>query len=112
MDEISKKWIEDDVKSALRLCSIWKWVKIALAIIICIAYLIESSWLSEILIVSVLVLLFLPLGFFDAFFQKLLEYNIQLIEDRQVLNAKEVNKHFEEAFQRISDLEHKVGCSR
>lgn len=51
------------------------------------AYILEFPWLQELLLVTVIVTLQAPLGFFDVFIQKLFEYNTFLAEDRQLLNA-------------------------
>lgn len=108
METIASKWLIDDIKKALKFTHSVKLVKFILAISICLAYFVESVWLNEILIVSVLISLILPLGFFDVFIQKNLEYNTQLVEERQVLNAQEANKHFERIFQKIDDMENQV----
>jgi len=97
-----------DVKSTMKASLIVKWAKIVIAIGVCIAYFTESPWLTEMLVVAVIIALIFPLGFFDTFIQKLLEYNTQKIEERQLLNSKETKEHFEEAFQRISQLEEKI----
>ena len=94
MTDINKVIIKNDVEASIKLSSFVKWLKIILAAIICIAYFTHSSWLNELLVVAVVISLIIPLGFFDVFIQKSLEYNTQTLEDRIFLNAKEANEHF------------------
>lgn len=105
MDDINKMLITSDIESAKKLYTFIKWVKILLALCICVAYFTESSWLIETIVISIVIALLFPLGFFDIFIQKLLEYNTQVVEERQLLNANESNKHFEKAFKKIDELE-------
>jgi len=96
-----------DVKSAMKAALIVKWAKIIIAISLCIAYFIGSPWLTDILVMSVIITLIFPLGFFDTFIQKLLEYKTKKIEERQVLNARESNENFEEIFQKVNTMKEK-----
>lgn len=107
MNSFNESILVYDVKSALKASLIVKWIKFIIAIGVCIAYFTGSPWLTDMLVISVILTLILPLGFFDIFIQKLLEYNTQKIEGRQVLNAQESNEHFEKVFQRMNQMEEK-----
>lgn len=93
--------LENDIKSAMKLNGFVKFIKISLAFLIFISYAFFEQWLTEIIVISVIISLILPLGFFDVFIQKLLEYNTQTIEERQSLNAQETNEHFENIYNKI-----------
>ncbi|RTR33190.1 hypothetical protein EKG38_06095 [Shewanella canadensis] len=93
MDNFKSSVMTGEIASAMKLCSYVKWFKVILAVVVSIAYLVGSAWLAEILIVAVVTSLILPLGFFDVFIQKLLEYNTQLLEERIHLNTNEPNVH-------------------
>lgn len=93
-----------EVSSALYWVKAFKFFRIGLAITVAVAYSQEFSFLTELLVFSVLLLLVFPMGFFDAFFEKHLEYNTVLLEDRQKLNAEEANEYFTKAFNEIEDI--------
>lgn len=101
MDNFKSSVMTGEIASAMKLCSYVKWFKVILAVVVSIAYLVGSPWLAEILIVAVVTSLILPLGFFDVFIQKLLEYNTQLLEERVQLNANETNTHLESLNRKI-----------
>ena len=84
-----------DIKSSMKLVLIVKFIKFLLVLLIIIAYFMELKWLNEIIIVAVILNLILPMNFFDVFIQKLLEYNTQILENRILLNANEINDYFE-----------------
>jgi hypothetical protein len=100
MQELEKEYLEGNVSSARTLAKLTMWLKCGLAATLAIGYFVEFSWLYEMVILSVIISLVLPLGFFGAFFENLIEYNTQLVEDRQSLNAKEANQHFKKAFKK------------
>lgn len=102
MNPISEKLIAGDIELAMKLYTAVKWFKILLAFIVCFLYFIESDWLIEIIVLISVVTLILPLGFFDVFIQKLLEYNTQKMEERQILNAEEANEHFAKLYKKLS----------
>lgn len=104
MNLIEEQHHKDNIQKALKLYRCIKWIKLTLASAIAFAYFIEFQWFNELIIVSVLLSLTLPLGFFDVFIQKLLEYDTRLLEERQLLNAEEANKHFEKAFSKIERI--------
>ncbi|WP_299595646.1 hypothetical protein [uncultured Microbulbifer sp.] len=108
MKNIVENLKKEEIESALIWYRVMKWVKVALAIILVWAYFADFRWLSEILYISVILLLFLPLGFFDTFISELLEYNTGAIEKRQLLNANEANEHFSAVFERVKSLEEQV----
>jgi hypothetical protein len=101
MNNFNHVQIEGDIQSALKLCGWVKLLKLLLAALVVVSYFFISEWLTEIIVISVVVSLVLPLGFFDAFIQKLLEYNTQKVEERQVLNANEANEQFEKIYQKL-----------
>jgi len=101
MRKYTEEALTGDIKLAMRMAVTVKVIKIILAALLVLAYLYESSWSHEILVISVIISLVLPLGFFDVFIQKLLEYNTQKLEKRQVLNAQEANKHFEDIYAKL-----------
>ncbi|WP_351189856.1 hypothetical protein [Shewanella sp. TB4-MNA-CIBAN-0142] len=91
MNSVKSSIMTGEIATAMKLCSYVKLFKIILAASVVIAYLIDSPWLTETLIIAIVTSLILPLGFFDVFIQKLLEYNTQLLEERVQLNANETN---------------------
>jgi hypothetical protein len=93
--------LESDIQSALKLYGWVKLLKIVLALLVALSYFFFPGWLLELIVVSVVISLVLPLGFFDVFIQKLLEYNTQKTEERQILNAKEANEHFEKLYKKV-----------
>jgi len=95
--------LESDIQSALKLYGWVKILKIALAFLVILSYFLFIDWLLEIMVVAVTISLVLPLGFFDVFIQKSLEYNIQKSEERQILNANEANEHFENLYKKIGE---------
>ena len=103
MNNFNHTLLEDDIQSALKLSGWVKLLKISLAVLIVAFYFFLSEWLTEIIVISVVITLILPLGFFDVFIQKLLEYNTQKVEERQVLNAAEANEHFEKIYERLDE---------
>jgi hypothetical protein len=101
--------LEQDVKSALNWAKTFKYFRFVLAVILTIAYFMGFSFFfSELLVFSVVSLLFLPMGFTDTFFEKHLEYNTILLENRQKLNAEETNKHLTKAFEEIEMLKDRL----
>ena len=100
MRNLKEEMLTGDIKSAMSFASVSKWLKVILAIVVVLAYFTDSAWLTEVIVISVVVSLILPLGFFDVFIQKLLEYNTQKIEERQILNATEANEHFEKSYKK------------
>lgn len=92
--------LESDIQSALKLCRWVKLIKIVLALLVVLSYIFSPEWLEDLIVISVIVSLVFPLGFFDVFIQKLLEYNTQKTEDRQILNVKEANAHFDNLYKR------------
>jgi hypothetical protein len=102
--DINEYLLSGEIKSAMSFASASKWLKVILAICVVFAYFTDAEWLTEVIVISVVVSLILPLGFFDVFIQKLLEYNTQKIEERQILNATEANKHFEKLYKKLERL--------
>ncbi|PKI03808.1 hypothetical protein CXF78_10895 [Shewanella sp. 11B5] len=102
MQDLNEVIVASDLKLTMKFASITKWVKVILAIGVVFAYFTDASWLKGILVTSVIVSLLLPLGFFDVFIQKLLEHNTQKLEERQIINATEANKHFDKLYKRES----------
>src|SRR5690554_6854102 len=106
MQDFNEKMLTNDIKSAMGFVSASKLVKIILALVVIFAYFTDADWLTEVIVISVVVSLILPLGFFDTFIQKLLEYNTQKLEERQTLNATEANEHFERIYKSSEIDEH------
>lgn len=98
MRNLNDDILTGDISLALNMSSVSKWIKVILAVLVVSSYLLGSSWLMEVIVISVVVSLVLPLGFFDVFIQRLLEYNTQKMEERQILNAQEANNHFEKLY--------------
>jgi hypothetical protein len=98
--DLKEEMLTGDIKSAMSFASASKWLKFILAIFVIFAYFTSATWLTEIIVISVVVSLVIPLGFFDVFIQKLLEYNTQKAEERQILNATEANEHFEKLYKK------------
>lgn len=101
MRDFREELLTGDIKSAMGFVSTLKWIKITLAILVIFAYITSAAWLTEIIVISVVVSLIFPLGFFDVFIQKLLEYNTQKLEERQILNATEANEHIDILYKKI-----------
>jgi hypothetical protein len=100
--------LTNEIKTATSFTLIVKWLKMILAIAIVYSYFYDNDYLIDLLVIGVVISLILPLGFFDVFIQKLIEYNTQSVEERQLLNATEANKHFERAFQKIEHLNENI----
>lgn len=105
MQDLKDDYLIKDVELAKRIALATKWLKLILAAIISLAYLFGADWLFEVIVFAVIVSLVLPLGFFDVFIQKLLEYNTQKIEERELLNAKEANEHLHNLHQREQKMD-------
>ncbi len=103
--------LEQDVRSALSWAKTFKYCRFILAIAIALAYWQNFSFLTELLVFSILLLLFLPMGFTDTFFEKHLEYNTVLLENRQKLNAEEANEYFTKAFNEIEQIKERLDIS-
>ncbi|HCU65188.1 MAG TPA: hypothetical protein DF774_05435 [Rheinheimera sp.] len=101
MPDLKYVQLESDIQSALKLCGWVKFLKIVLALLVLLSYFFFPDWLGKLIVISVVISLVLPLGFFDVFIQKLLEYNTQKTEERQTLNAKEANEHFDNLYKRV-----------
>jgi c-di-AMP phosphodiesterase-like protein len=101
MDNFNHTLLEDDIRLAKKIFGLVKLLKISLALLVLISYFFLSEWLTEIIIISVVVILIFPLDYFDVFIQKLVEYNTQKLEERQTLNANEANKYFDKIFNKI-----------
>ena len=101
MRSIQEELLTGDIKSAMGFVSASKWLKVILACLVVFAYFTNATWLTELIVASVVLSLILPLGFFDVFIQKLLEYNTQKLEERQVLNTTEANEHFEKLYKKV-----------
>jgi fatty acid desaturase len=101
MKNLSEIVLTGDVELAKKLALITTWLKIILATLVILAYFSDSTWLSEIIVISVVVSLIAPLGFFNVFIQALLEYNTTKLENRQNLNAQEANEHFEKLYKKV-----------
>jgi|SRR5690554_918203 len=103
MQDFNEKMLTSDIKSSMGFVSASKLVKIILALVVIFAYFTDAVWLTEVIVISVVISLVFPLGFFDTFIQKLLEYNTQKLEERQILNATEANEHFEEIYKKLGN---------
>lgn len=103
MQGFKEEMLTGDIKSALSFASASKWLKFILAIFVIFAYFTSATWLTEVIVISVVVSLVFPLGFFDVFIQKLLEYNTHKLEERQMLNANEANEHFKNLHKKVGN---------
>ena len=98
MKNIGEEMLEGDIKLSMSLFKGIKFLKLIFSIFLIILYFLDSSWFVEFLLISVVLTLVSPIGFFDVFIQKLLEYNTQKLEMRMQLNAEETNKAFEDIY--------------
>jgi len=96
---------EEEIRLSMKMFSIIKWIRVFLAVLIVLAYFGGQTWVFDVVLASIVLLLVAPMGFFDVFIQKLVEYNASSIEERVVLNAREANKA-------ISDLHKKIDESQ
>ena len=80
MKDFDQQIQEGEIKLAMKLATTMKWARNFLAAIIAFAYLGGYSWAMDAVIVAVILLLVVPLGFFDVFIQKLVEYNTETLE--------------------------------
>lgn len=103
MSDLKYVQLESDIQSALKLFGWVKFLKIVLALFVVLSYFFFPYWLGELIVISVVIFLVFPLGFFDVFIQKLLEYNTQKTEERQILNAKEANEYFENLYKKVGN---------
>lgn len=101
MRNLEDEMFTGDIKSAILFATVVKWLKVTLAIAVLLAYFTGTSWLIDVIVISVVASLILPLGFFDVFIQRLLEYNTRKLESRQILNATEANRHFEQIYKKL-----------
>ncbi|TMN94762.1 hypothetical protein [Pseudoalteromonas sp. S558] len=108
MDKFKESILTEKINLAKKWCLITTVFKVVIAIIVCVAYFTNASCLPELIVFSVVLSLLLPLGFYGAFMENLLEYNTQAIEDRQLLNANEANEHFIKMSERITKLEDSI----
>lgn len=106
---VKGKVLQDFVSSAKRYCVVTTVIKILLAIIIAIAYFIESSWLIELVVLAVVFSLLLPLGFYGAFIENLIEYNTSTLEDRVLLNANEANEALTKMHEKVEGMVTDIG---
>lgn len=100
MNNIKYVQLESDIQSAVKLCSWVKYLKITLSLLVLLSYFFFSDWLIEVMVVALIFSLILPMGFFDVFIQKLLEYNNQKLEERQLLNSTEANENFDKLYKK------------
>jgi hypothetical protein len=100
--------LEQNVRSALSWARTVKVFRFILAVILITAYFMKFSFFTELLLFSVVLLLFLPMGFADTFLEKNLEYNTALLENRQRLNAEETNTHLTKAFKDIEEIKDRL----
>ncbi|MCT7565223.1 hypothetical protein N5T96_02600 [Aliarcobacter butzleri] len=70
--------------------------KVILVICLILAYFLKPEWLDIVILITLVSIVLFPMNFYGAFIENLVEYNAQKLEDRVVLNAKEINKYFEE----------------
>lgn len=103
MQDLERSMLAADIERARSLVFITKLFKISAAILVLLAYFLEADWLLEAMIVGLVLTLIIPMGFFDVFIQKLLEYNTQNLEARQKLNVQEANEHFGKLYQKVSE---------
>ena len=94
-----------DIKRSKQLHTGLKVIKWGLVAALGYAYFRDQIWLVDIIVFSIAFALVFPLGFFDVFIQRLLEYNTQAIEQRQHQHAEEANHYFNDMHKRIEALE-------
>jgi len=99
---------ENNIKISRSFSLFTKIFKILLALILCYLYFSNNELLKDFLVIGFVLALILPLSFFDIFIQKLLEYNTQKLEERQLLNANEANQTFTDFQEKIDKLELKI----
>lgn len=97
---------EGEIELAMRLFLLMKWLRYLLAAAVAFAYFGGHDWAMDAVIVSIILLLAAPLGFFDVFIQKLVEYNASTIDGRLKLNAEQANRAFADVHRKI-DGKHK-----
>lgn len=100
--------IESQLKTAMSLMRTIQFLKILLAMILTISYFYYHEWLTEILVASVVVVLILPLGFFDGYITSLLEYHNHLVRESQDHRAKALETVFKEVADKIELLENNI----
>lgn len=105
MSSFDRQIQEGEIKLAMRLFLLMKWLRYFFAAAVAFAYFGGHDWAMDAVIISIILLLAAPLGFFDVFIQKLVEYNTSTIEGRLKLNAEEANRAFADVHRRI-DGEH------
>lgn len=103
MNKYAEKLLSDDIELALKLSKFTKLFKIFMALTLVLSYFFFKAWLLEIMLISIVITLITPLGFFDVFIQKLVEYNTQVSESRQQLNATETNEHIAKLYEKIDE---------
>ena len=108
MPDFKETLMTEEIKSALKVCSVTKTIRIILALVICVSYVYADKWIIDAVLISLLFLLLFTLSFFGVFIQKLLEYNTQKMEERISLNADETNKALSDAFDEIEKLKEQI----
>lgn len=100
-----KDSLESDIRLAMRFSHAFKIARALAGGAVIGSYFFYPEVLLGALTVAVVLLVFFPLGFFDVFIQKLLEYNTSLLEERASLNAREANEALSDFEERIRMLE-------
>ena len=100
--------LEIQLKTAMSLMRASQILKILLAVVLGITYFYYHEWLTEVLVASVILVLVLPLGFFDGYITTLLEYHNSLVRESQEERAEIIQKFNQEVTHKIESLEEDV----
>jgi len=101
MKNLTEGMVQHDIELSKKFITLVKGIKFVTVLMIGWLYAINSVWLNEAIMIGVVLSLLSPMGFFDVFIQRLVEYNAQTIEERQALHTKEANQQFEKIYVKL-----------
>ncbi|HJE03678.1 MAG TPA: hypothetical protein K8U92_07355 [Aliarcobacter thereius] len=90
---LNKSAREGLIKSSRRTLLILYFIRLALVASVIYSYFYNPEWFDILVIITLVQIALFPNNFYGAFIENLVEYNTQTIEERLLLNAKEINNY-------------------